>query len=304
MVVVTPNGFIEIEPHSLHKYSILKKYLNVCKVFDKHYSNFVYVDTHGGSGKVSFKDKKDAWEDGSPLIAARWTPSFPCHIVEIDPDTYQRLCESTSGCSNVNTYHGDCNKLIISILKTVPKGKKFVFCFVDPSSLKYSGSDGTECDQLCAGTIRTVADFPRTELLLNFPLESILRCGGDYFDNPTESRAISNAERVTTFMGSTSWQNISFSPTNPEKNRRAFLDLYMDEMLGSYRYKGAILIRSETKNLPLYYLVYTTHNRTAAKIMRDIMKKEGDYPLYYNILTGKPQTLDEIYPLERFVFGR
>jgi len=48
--------------------------------------------------------------------------------------------------------------------------------------------------------------------------------------------------------------------------------------------------------------VYTTHNRTAAKIMRDIMKKEGDFPLHYDLTTGKPQTLDEIYPLNRFIF--
>jgi hypothetical protein len=79
----------------------------------------------------------------------------------------------------------------------------------------------------------------------------------------------------------------------------------MDEMLESYPYKGAILIRSEKKNLPLYYLVYTTHNQIAAKIMRDIMKKEGDFRLYaYDFRTGKPQTLDGAYPLNRFIFER
>lgn len=292
---MTPNGFIAIAPHTLHKYNILKKYLNVCKIFDKHYSNFVYVDTHGGSGKVSLKGKKDAWVDGSPLIAARWTPSFPCHIVEIDPDIYQRLCESTTDCNNVNTYQGDCNKWITSILKKITKWKKFVFCFVDPNGLVYRGSDGTECDQLCAETIRNIAEFPRSELLLNFPLEAIMRCAGDFMANPNTKRGQSNGQRVTTFMGSESWKALPL-------DRRKYLEVYMDEMLDSYPYKGAILIRSKTKNLPLYYLVYTTHNETAAKIMRDIMKKEGDFPLYYDILTGKPQTLDEVYSLERFIF--
>jgi len=291
---MSPNGFLEIEPHTLHKYNILRKYLNVCKIFDKHYSNFVYVDTHGGSGAVLLKGKK---VNGSPLIAAHWTPSFPCHIVEIDPKTYQCLCQSTSSCSNAHTYHGDCNKLITKILSKIPKWQKFVFCFVDPSSLVYRGSDGTVCDQLCAETVGAIAEFPRSELLLNFPLESILRCAGDYFNNPNEPRAVANGERVTTFMGSTNWQDIP----ERERNRRAFLELYLDEMLESYLFKGAILIRSEEKNLPLYYLVYTTHNQTAAKIMRDIMKKEGDFPLHYK-LTGEPQTLNEVYPLERFIF--
>jgi len=294
---MSSQGFIGIDPHTLHKYNILRKYLNVCKIFDKYYSNFVYIDTHGGSGKVYLK-KKNEWVEGSPLIAAHWAPNFPCHIVEIDDERYRYLCKSTEGCHNVHTYHGDCNKIISSILSNIPKGQKFVFCFVDPDGLVYSGSDGTTCDQLCAETIRKIAAFPRSELLLNFPLEAILRCAGDYFKNPTEPRAIANGERVSTFMGSISWQ---YFPEK-ERHRRAFLELYMDEMLDSYPYKGAMLVRSEDKNLPLYYLVYTTNNRTAAKIMRDIMKKEGDFPIYYDILKGRYPTLDEAYPMERFIF--
>jgi len=295
VVVMSDNGLIQIEPHTLHKYSILRKYLNVCKTFNRIYNNFVYVDTHGGSGRVSLKSNGQLIE-GSPLIASHWNPNAPCHIVEIDPNTYQNLCASTSGCDNVQTYHGDCNSWILSILSKITKWKKFVFCFVDPSSLTYT-VDGKVYDQLQAGTIKAVADFPRTELLLNFPLEAILRCAGDYFNNPEEPRAIANGERVTVFMGSTNWQKLS----ERERDRRTFLELYMDEMLRNYPYKGAMLIRSETKNLPLYYLVYTTHNDTAAGIMRGIMKKEGNFPLHYK-LTGEPQTLDEIYPLTRFVF--
>ena len=78
----------------------------------------------------------------------------------------------------------------------------------------------------------------------------------------------------------------------------------MDELLESYPYRGAILIRSETKNLPLYYLVYTTLNRTAAKIMRDIMKKEGRYGVHYDLMKGRFPTMDEAYPLQRFIFER
>jgi three-Cys-motif partner protein len=296
---MSENGVIQIEPHTLHKYSILRKYIDVCKLFDRHYSNFVYIDTHGGSGKVYLKSRAK-WEDGSPLIAAHWTPSFPCHIVEIDHERYRHLCESIKGCPNVDTYLGDCNSLITPILSKIPKHDKFVFCFVDPQKLVYRGPEGVVCDQLCAGTIRAIAAFPRSEFLLTFPLESILRTAGDFFKNPSDPRAIANANRVTIFMGSTSWQNL------PKKERegRTFLELYVSEMLESYPYKGAMLIRSESKNLPLYYLLYATHNKTAAKIMRDIMKKEGNFHLYHDIVTGKPQTLDEVYPLEGFVFEK
>jgi len=294
---MSSSGFLEVEPHTLHKYNILRSYLNVCKVFDNHYSNVVYIDTHGGSGKVRLRDKNDLI-DGSPLIAASWTPSFPCHIIEIDPERYRNICDSTKGCADIHTYRGDCNELIASILQLIPKWKKFVVCFVDPSSLVYRGSDGTECDQLRAETIGTIAQFPRTELLLNFPLESVLRCAGDFFNNPSEPRAIANGERVTTFMGSTSWQDLP----EEKRDRRNFLELYMKEMLIEYQFKGAYLVRSEAKSLPLYYLVHTTHNRTAAKIMRDIMKKEGNFGVYYSFRLGRFPTLEEAYPLEQFIF--
>lgn len=280
----------------MHKYSILRKYLGVCKTFNRIYDNFVYIDTHGGSGRVSFKSNGKLTE-GSPLIASLWNPNAPCHIIELDPDTYNNLRASTSDCGNVTAYEGDCNKWITEILAKIPKFQKFVFCFVDPSSLVYTVNH-TIYDQLNANTIRTVAAFPRTELLLNFPLESILRCAGDFFNNPKERRAIGNGERVTTFMGSTTWQDL------PEKKRtrRDFLEVYITEMLENYPYVGAILIRSIEKNLPLYYLVYTTHNQTAANIMRGIMKKEGDFPLYQDVLTGKAQKLEDIYPLTHFIF--
>lgn len=257
----------------------------------------MYVDTHGGSGKVSFTSKGEMIE-GSPLIASQWNPNAPCHIVEIDPEIYKRLCESTSECKNVTTYDGDCNEWIDTILDQIPKWQKFAFFFVDPSSLIYRSSDGTIYNQLLAETVKKIARFPRSELLLNFPLESMLRCAGDCFKNPTEPRGIANGKRVTIFMSSANWQSLS----RRERNRRGFLELYMKEMLNSYPYMGAILIRSEKNNLPLYYLVYTTHNRTAAKIMRDIMKKEGDFPLRVDLRTLKPQRLDEVYPLTRFIF--
>lgn len=293
------NNFLTVKPHTLHKYSILKKYLGVCKIFDKHYSNFVYVDTHGGSGKVQLEGQSSQWVDGSPLIAGKWTPQFPCHIVEIDPNRYGSLCASTSSCTNVSSYNGDCNNLIASILSKIRKWQKFVFCFIDPESLVYRGNDG-DYDQLRADTVRTIAAFPRTELLLNFPLESLLRCAGDYYNNPNEQRAISTAERVTTFMGSETWKNLAPN----RRDRKDFLELYMNEMLTPYQYKGAILIRSQQNNLPLYYLVYATHNFTAAKIMRGIMKTEGNYVPSYDLLRGRVQTLDEAYPLAHFVFER
>jgi hypothetical protein len=105
---------------------------------------------------------------------------------------------------------------------------------------------------------------------------------------------------VTSFMGSTNWQKL----VEKDRERRGFLEMYMDEMLSSYQYKGAMLARSEQNNLPLYYLTYATHNYTAAKIMRDIMNKEGNYGIHYSFAKARFPTLDEAYPLTKFIFER
>jgi len=291
------NGVIRIEPHTQRKYIVLRKYLDVCHKFHCKYKNFVYVDTHGGSGRVLLKGRNISVE-GSPLIAAAYTPDWPCHIVEIDPDTYGMLRQAVDGHPNVVTYLGDCNSIIHQILGSVPKWKNFVCCFVDPDGLVYHGSDGYACDQLKADTVRAISEFPRSELLLNFPLEAITRCAGVYFGDPNGTLGQADGCRVTSFMGSEEWQGLPLD----QRNRRGFLDLYLLEVLGTYPFKGALLVRSTEKNLPLYYLIYATHNQTAAKIMRDVMKKESGYVLPQNLFTLKPRTLDETHPLNRFIF--
>lgn len=300
VVTMENEGILTIKPHTLQKYNILRKYLHVCKIFNDKYHNFVYVDTHGGSGRVLLEGKTDEYVDGSPLIVANYDDTWPCHICEIDPQTFKALEESVSDCENVRTYHGNCNALIPEILGTIERGKKFVLFYVDPSKLIYTRSDGTSCDQLSSDTIRAIIEFPRSELLLNFPLQSIIRCAGDFYKNPREARAISTGNRVSTFMGSESWKELPYR----NRTRRDFLELYIDEMLESYKFKGAYLVRSTVKNLPLYYLVYCTHNPTGAKIMRDIMNKEDNFPLKYRLDLGRFQTFDEMYPLDRFIFEK
>lgn len=290
-------AIIEIEPHTQQKYSILRKYLDVCLKFHSKYGNFVYVDTHGGSGKVLLKDK-NIQLDGSPLIAASCAPTCPCHIVEIDPERHKILTEATRGHPNVTTYLGDCNSIINSILGSIQKWRNFVCCFVDPDALVYRRPDGYTCNQLKADTIRAIADFPRSELLLNFPLEALLRSAGVYFSNPDNATAQATGDRLTSFMGSNSWQDL---PSN-RRRRRDFLDLYVSEILSRYPFKGVFLVTSAEKNLPVYYLVYATHNRIAAKIMRDVMKTESGYTPSQSLRTLKTRTLDETHPLNYFVF--
>jgi len=138
--VMSSQRFIEIRAHSRRKYSIVRKYLGACKKFSDKYQNFVYIDTHGGTGKV-LDLEINMKLDGSVLTAAKLQPSFPCYVVEIDPDNFRLLRRTTNKFSNITLFHGDCNEKIDEILGIIPKGEKFVFCFLDPDGLVYHGKN-------------------------------------------------------------------------------------------------------------------------------------------------------------------
>jgi three-Cys-motif partner protein len=259
-------GFISIKKHSRGKYRILRKYLRACETFARKYENFAYIETHGGSGKVLDIEKGEL-DDGSTLIAAKIKPSFPCYIIEIDPERYKLLEESTKDFTNVTLFHGDCNERINEILEMIPKWEKFIFCFLDPNGLVYRRGKFS-CPQLTSRTVDKIVKYPRTEILLNFPLEAILRCGGYVHRRPYDPISHEYERDITTFFGTEKWKEV-------ELDKRKLLELYISTRLeDSYKYWGAILVRSIPKRLPMYYLIYASNHPVGIKIMRNIMLKE------------------------------
>lgn len=279
-------SYIEVKKHSYRKYRILSKYLVACERFSKKYKNFIYIDTHGGSGKV-LDVERDELDEGSVLRAARVEPSFPCHVCEIDPDRYQTLKNSTRDLPNVTCYHGDCNELIDGILDQITPWQQFILCFVDPDGLAYRKGDFC-CRELSWRTVEKIARFARTEILLNLPILAISRDAGYVKKFPDRSAAIAMEEHITEFYGSDRWKQLA------PGDYRALLDVYLEERLkGHYPYRGAMLVRTET-NSPVYYLVYGSKYHVGPKIMRSIMKAEWGYePIL---------PLDVTHPMSRFIF--
>ena len=281
------NEYLEVKEHTkLKKYTILRKYIDVCIVFFRKYRNFCYVDTHGGTGRVKYKG---LLEEGSPLIAAKAAEGFPCYVVEIDDVRFELLQKSIQGLDNVQLIHEDCNEVIDTVLNQIPKGKVFVCCFLDPSGLVYEGKymgKTVKRPQLTWESIKKIGEFPRTEVLINFPLETIKRFAGYFHKRPDDPASKEYDKHLTTFFGTEEWKG------ERTLNKRRLLEIYRRRLRPYWKYGGAILIRSVEKNLPLYYLVFGTTNRTATKIMHGIMRKE-----FY----GSTKPFIE-QPIEDFVF--
>jgi len=270
-------GHLEVSDHAKHKYNILDKYLRACKRVYEKYGNFEYIDTQGGSGQGVLNGQYIA---GSPRIAGALDPSFPCHIIEVDKKRFATLQQSMAAFSNVEVINGDCNIEIDNILSKIPTWK-FIFCFIDPSSLVYDEDPSMRCDQLSWNTIMKIAtSHPKTELLINFPSYAITREIGVTRNPANEKQRQGIEARLNTFFGTTEWREI------PNEGR-TLLDFFMSRLRkppNHYEYGGAILIRNSS-NAPMYYLVYCSHSPIGIKIMKSNMDKEfyqGQQPFFSN----------------------
>jgi len=293
--MVINSEIIQIKPHSHRKHSILRKYLEACKRLSDKYKNFVYIDTHGGTGEVLDLERNKI-TNGSVLTAAKLQPSFPCYIVEINDSRFKLLKKSTDKLANVLLFYGDCNEKIDEILERIPKYKKSVFCFVDPDSLVYDS-----IPQLKYETIEKIANFPRSEILLNLPLTSIMRIAGFIRSNPDALSSQKMEKHITILYRTDDWKKID------PGDYKSFRKLYIEERFKQFEYKGAILIRSVTTRSPLYYLIYGSKYTLGGIIMRDIMKKEwveilGSYSITRSLYKTDKEWLDAEYPLTLFIF--
>lgn len=306
--MATEGDIITIKQHTKYKYDIIRKYaFEACAMFARKYKNFVYIDTHGGSGRIILPDGQTG--DGSILIMRHNIGDFPMHVIEIDTGRYSMLVESTEKFRNIKTYYGDCNEIIDQILKKIPSWK-FFLCFIDPDGLIYP-KNGKKHMQLVSDTVRKIGRMNKSEVIVNFPLAGIERCGGCLGKDDRKK----DVEYVNRFYGKNcteecglwkdckhksgeckAWQEIIRDP-NPKKRRRLLLELYIDKNMSSYEYTGAFLVRIRLLNVPQYYLIYGTHHPVGAKIMRDTMRQEWGY------INPPWVDFEKQYPLKRFIFG-
>jgi three-Cys-motif partner protein len=207
---MSEKGLIPIKPHSHKKYTILKKYLGACEKFSNKYQNFAYIDTHGGTGEV-FDVASGKTCPGSVLTAANIMPTFPCYVVEIDPERYELLKQRVTGYPHIHLFHGDCNEKIDEILAKIKAGEKFVFCFIDPDGIVYRRGNFV-CSQLTSETVDKIAKFPRTEILLNLSIEGIMREAGYIYNNPNDGASQKMKECLTRLFGSNKWMQLRSGP--------------------------------------------------------------------------------------------
>lgn len=247
----------EVGSWSETKYDLIFNYNSLFSTGMKNiWEKRVYIDLYSGSGKAKIRNS-DKTVYTSPLLAMKVKDTFDkyifCDIEEKNVTSLEKRIKAEDKELDYSIILGDCNEKIDEIILKIPKYSKeqkvLTFCFIDPFSLKIKFE-----------TIKKLGE----KLIVDFLILQAFGMDGKrnisiYIDE--------NNDRIDNFLGITDWRN---RWKNAEKNGVNLVKFLADEF-NSQMVKidyldqsndNFISIKSDDKNLPLYYLAfYSKHNR-------------------------------------------
>lgn len=277
--VCTKCGLVQMGSGTAQKYQILREYCYPLSLIMRNNGfEHYFIDACAGSGIVQKKGSVEI-VDGSPLIMAKTKEiveekiqdktkehSVKCKFIECNPKTFKILEESVSKYSDfVECIRGDCNEELDKILNDIPRA--FTFIYVDPFGL---GSPVIKHD-----TVQKILQRGFTELFMHWSWEGISRVAGelkniDHPDEKTKELARQHCKTLDSYMG-TEWREI-WQTTPSQSRKRTILESCISKLKEHFENIQYVEIPVGNKN-PDYYLIFTTRNKTGAKIMDYIIKK-------------------------------
>lgn len=257
-IIVQPDGnhTPRVRAWSLEKYKLAGSY---CDIFTSgmkdRWNQLVYIDLFAGAGHSKIIESGKTYLS-SALIAMSIPNPFSKYILcEENTERYEALkarVHKDYSRLNVTLINGDSNKIIDQVLKSIPPFKKgntlLPFCFVDPYSLN-----------LHFHTIEVLG----SKRLMDFLILQALHMDGNR--NLTKYLKDEN-DKIALYLGNDNWRaEFNESCKDYSANFVKFLaDQYLNKMkkMGYVPEKNMHQIRSNEKNLPLYYLAfYSKHSR-------------------------------------------
>lgn len=201
---------------------------------------------------------------GSALITLSAKGSFDGYIlIELDAKNFEEL-KINVGSKAVQGRQGkiffakeDANQFLQNIVSKIPNNA-CCLVFLDP-----------EGPELLWKTIEALSKIKRVDMFILYPYDMSL------------VRLTTNAElrkRLDQFYGTDRWFEIWKSGATASDRRKKLLDFYVENLhkLGFEHVVDKPISTRLREGKMLYNLIYTSHNKTGAKIMTDIFNKELD----------------------------
>jgi three-Cys-motif partner protein len=246
----------EVRSWSLDKYKLIGGYCNIFTTGMKDkWNQLVYIDLFAGAGFAKIIETNRTYRS-SALIAMSIPYPFSKYILcEEDPERFEALKSRVNkyfAHLDVTLIQGDSNKITDQVIKAIPPFKKgntlLSFCFVDPFSL---GLHFKTIENLGGNRLMDFLILQALHMDANRNLANYLKEEND---------------KINFYLGNPDWRNEYHQNCNEyNTNFVKFLaDQYQNKMkhLGYIPEKQMMQIRSNDRNLPLYYLAfYSKHPR-------------------------------------------
>jgi three-Cys-motif partner protein len=235
----------------------------------------VYVELYAGAGLSRIRNTSKIIF-GSPLLALRVKDPFDKYIFcEDDPKKLEALrlrVKKVASTAEVDYVLGDCNEHIAEILAKIPIGSTgdtvLTLCFADPFdiSLKFE-------------TLRVLSDRYMDFVVLLAVYSDANRAYKRY--------VLEEAVKVDEFLGSKSWRERWRAA---EASSISFPKFLAEEFAASMEKLGYLptpihqmkRVRSDEKNLPLYYIAMFSRSSLAQKFWDDVLKYGTDQTSFWD----------------------
>jgi len=244
-----------------------------------------FIDACAGSGRVQAYYNDD-YLDGSPLIMSKTrghvderirdrtkTKHVKCIFIEVNSKTHNLLEKWTCDFPDCERILGDCNEELPKVLDRLDSRtwKPFAFIYVDPF--------GLGDPPIMMETLRRVLERDYTELFIQFGVDGLIRTSGwlkylNSRDPRKREKAESYCKTLRLVIGDDRIDD--FCKKWPrwregDKESKA-LKYYISGLCNYFPHVECVGIPVGSKR-PVYYMIYTSRNKTGRKIMQNIIIK-------------------------------
>ena len=284
-------GLVQAGVGTHEKYQILESYCHPLSLIMRNQDiDHYFVDACAGSGKVQAY-YNDGYLEGSPLIMAKTRnrveekirdktkpKHVKCIFIEVNPKAHSLLEKWTCDFPECERVLGDCNQELPKILDRLDseRWKPFAFIYVDPFGLGEP--------PIMMETLRQVLERDYTELFIQLGVDGLIRVAGwlkhlNSRDPQKRKKAESFCETLRLVIGDDRIEEFCkkwLEWREGDREQKA-LQYYVSGLCNYFPHVECVGIPVGSKR-PVYYLIYTTRNKTGRKIMQNIIitvKRKG-----------------------------
>jgi three-Cys-motif partner protein len=259
-----------VGPWAETKYELISTYAELfAKGMKAKWESRVYIDLYAGAG-YSQIDGTSITLKGSPILALSVTCPFDKYIFcEENPENMAALRERVRRVApnaDVSFVEGKCDEMVEQICNLIPKPSRdrrvLSLCFVDPYDFG----------------IRHQTLKKLSKVFMDFLV--LLAIGMDANRN-YDHYVDGNSQKIDLALGNTEWRDRWKG--HARKDFRTFLATEFAASMESLGYKRSEvydmkLVRSNEKNLPLYYLALFSRHDRGSDFWRKVLDYNNDQP--------------------------